>query len=95
MAEHTTSVLGGLLVISRRARVISRDKPRGLRYPMEAATDIAVSNYVARLKERNLIEQITFACYNEEVFGTYECELERRNCIRIAWLRTAKDYDER
>jgi O-acetyl-ADP-ribose deacetylase (regulator of RNase III) len=95
MAEHTTSVLCGLLVVSRRARVISRDKPRGLRYPIEAATEIAVSNYVERLKERDLIEQITFACYNEEVFSTYERELEQRNCIRIERLRTTKDYGER
>ena len=44
-------------------------------YPIDAATEIAVRETLAALAENPVIEQITFACFNKEIFDAYHSEL--------------------
>lgn len=44
-------------------------------YPIEPATNIAVHEIYAALKENPAIESVTFACFNADVFQTYKNKL--------------------
>ncbi len=46
-------------------------------YPIDAATEIAVREALAALAENSVIEQVAFACFNEEVFEAYKAELAK------------------
>ena len=47
------------------------------RFPVEEAVEIAVRETVKALGENGGIEQVTFACFGDEVYGAYERELRR------------------
>ena len=41
-------------------------------YPVELATEIAIRETLAELNDRPTIEQVVFACFNEETYAAYK-----------------------
>jgi len=46
-------------------------------YPVDAATEIAVRETFAELESSSAIEQITFACFGDDVFTAYQRKLRQ------------------
>jgi O-acetyl-ADP-ribose deacetylase (regulator of RNase III) len=51
------------------------------RFPVEEAVGIALGETVKALKENPVIEEVTFACFGDEVFEAYLREARR---LRVA-----------
>jgi len=46
-------------------------------YPIDAATEIAARETLVELESGTAIEQITFACFNDEIYAAYERMMKR------------------
>jgi O-acetyl-ADP-ribose deacetylase (regulator of RNase III) len=47
------------------------------RFPVERAVKIAVSETVAELVDSDVVQKVIFACFDEEIYQAYLCEVDR------------------
>ncbi|MBC8500109.1 MAG: macro domain-containing protein, partial [Candidatus Atribacteria bacterium] len=47
------------------------------RFPLERATEIAITETLKFLKRNNFVEKIIFVCFNKNVYDCYVAELKK------------------